>query len=200
MYLNCNPVVLFVMINLIKSVSYFFWICGIFSVSTAVCGSSSIYQIWQRQANLSCSGWWGVFTSLCWDSHKPGRVNQNPLALTQRQQKGLLLEAFLCMFELILWIHMYLCVCFYILHSVLEDDLIVLLMVHFRVRRCKGGTGVRGCVGRGTRSSELVRCMLTAHIRSPFCLIPAIVKPSAMSRSGVTVNTRGSRWIGITLR
>lgn len=56
------------------------------------------------------------------------------------------------------------------------------------VWRCKGeGRGQRLCWCR-VGPSELVRC----HIRSPGCLIPAIVKASALSRFGMTVKTRGS--------
>lgn len=48
----------------------------------------------------------------------------------------------------------------------------------------RGGRGQRLCWG----GSELVRCVLTAHIRSPACVIPAIVKTSALSRFGVTAS------------
>lgn len=85
----------FVMIDLIMSGSYFF-MPTIALVCVLFCGSNSICQIWQRQADVSSTGWLGVFTRLCWDSHKHGRVDQNPLASTQCQPKALLLEIFLC--------------------------------------------------------------------------------------------------------
>lgn len=42
---------------------------------------------------------------------------------------------------------------------------------------------------RSWGGSQLVRCLLTVQIRSPACVIPAIVKTSALSRFGATATT-----------